>query len=79
MKNVLIKLIFVYQKVFSPDKGFLVKFGIKKANTCVFYPTCSEYTVDAINKYGSVKGVIKGIERISRCHPWQKNNIDPLK
>lgn len=46
---------------------------------CVFVPTCSEYTKQAIEKYGSLKGVYKGVERILHCHPWQKNRLDPLK
>lgn len=46
---------------------------------CVFYPTCSEYTKQAIVKYGALKGVALGIKRILRCHPWQKDHIDPLK
>ena len=79
MKYFILKLINFYQNTFSPDHGFFVKFGIKKANTCVFYPTCSEYTVDAINKYGTLKGVLKGVRRILKCHPWQKNTIDYLK
>jgi len=46
---------------------------------CVFYPTCSEYTKQAIEKYGALKGVYLGFLRILRCHPWQKNHIDPVK
>jgi putative membrane protein insertion efficiency factor len=79
MKSFLIHLIKFYQKVFSPDRGLLVKTGFKKPSTCVFYPSCSEYTVQAIEKYGSTRGLFKGIKRVTRCHPWQKNNIDPLK
>ena len=45
---------------------------------CVFYPTCSEYTKQAIEKYGAIRGVWIGARRILRCHPWQKNHIDPL-
>jgi len=57
----------------------LVKMGIKKQNTCVFYPTCSDYTMQAIFKYGTLSGLHKGVIRITRCHPWQKKHIDPLK
>jgi len=79
MNFFLIYLIKFYQKVFSPDKGLLVKIGLKKPTTCVFYPSCSEYTIQAITKYGSIRGVFKGFKRVARCHPWQKNTIDPLK
>ena len=46
--------------------------------SCVFYPTCSEYTKQAIKKYGALKGIYLGFLRILRCHPWQKNHIDPI-
>jgi putative membrane protein insertion efficiency factor len=78
MSNLLIKLIKIYQKTMSPDRGFLVKIGIISPKTCVFYPSCSEYTISAILKYGAYKGLYKGIKRIIRCHPWQKKHIDPL-
>ncbi len=78
MKHSLIFLIKFYQKIFSPDKGLLVKIGLKKSTTCVFYPSCSDYTISAIFKYGAFRGVGKGILRIFRCHPWQKKHIDPL-
>ncbi len=47
--------------------------------SCVFYPTCSEYTRQAIEKYGLLKGCYLGFLRILRCHPWQKNHIDPIR
>ncbi len=64
-----IKLINFYQKYIP----------IFKKRSCVFYPTCSEYTKEAVNKYGILKGSYLGFLRILRCHPWQKNHIDPLK
>ncbi|OGI63199.1 membrane protein insertion efficiency factor YidD [Candidatus Nomurabacteria bacterium RIFCSPHIGHO2_01_FULL_40_12] len=64
-----IKLISFYQKYIS---------FFKKSN-CVFYPTCSEYTKQAIQKYGILKGIYFGFFRILRCHPWQKNHLDLLK
>lgn len=65
----------MYQKVLSPDTGI---FAVKKGTTCVFYPTCSEYTKQALLKYGTAKGLFLGLRRILRCHPWQKEHIDPL-
>lgn len=64
-----VKLIDFYQKNIS---------AFKKPS-CVFYPTCSNYTKGAILKYGTLKGVYLGFLRILRCHPWQKNHIDPVK
>lgn len=68
LKKFLIKLIDKYQKYISP---------LSKRN-CVFFPTCSEYTKQAIGKYGPLKGILLGFKRIWRCHPWQKNHIDPV-
>ncbi|MEO5635324.1 MAG: membrane protein insertion efficiency factor YidD [Candidatus Paceibacterota bacterium] len=69
LNKFLVKLISFYQKNIS----------IFKKRTCVFYPTCSEYGKEAIIKYGATKGILIIIRRILRCHPWQKNHIDPLK
>ena len=71
MKKVLIFLIEKYQKFLSP---IISKRGIN----CKYYPTCSEYMKQAIEKYGSFRGVIKGIKRILRCNPFSKGGYDPL-
>lgn len=76
MRRLAILIVSIYQKTISPDTGV---FALKKGTTCVFYPTCSEYTKEAIGRYGVIKGVFLGVKRIARCHPWQKNHIDPLK
>ena len=68
MKNVLIKLIKLYQKT----PGLFHK-------QCKFYPTCSEFAIDAISKYGSIKGVYLAIKRIIKCNPWSKGGIDFVK
>ncbi|MCQ2547813.1 MAG: membrane protein insertion efficiency factor YidD [Clostridia bacterium] len=48
--------------------------------TCRFYPTCSEYFVQAVKKYGVFKGSYLGIKRILKCNPWSKDcGYDPLK
>ncbi len=67
MNKIIIYFIDLYQKI-----------PFKSHNSCVFLPTCSEYTKDAIKKYGSIKGIYLGFKRILRCHPWQKNYYDPL-
>jgi putative membrane protein insertion efficiency factor len=68
LKTFLQKLIDFYQKNIS----VFIK------PSCVFFPSCSEYTKQAIVKYGVPKGIYLGVLRILRCHPWQKNHIDPL-
>ncbi len=76
MDKIIVASINFYQKYVSLDTGVL---SFKKGTTCVFYPTCSEYTKEAVLRYGAAKGVYLGFLRILRCHPWQKNHLDPLK
>ena len=64
-----------YQKTISFDHGFLKIFF--PHGYCRFHPTCSEYGVQAIEKYGFIKGLLKTIWRILRCNPWNKGGIDP--
>ena len=68
MRRILLKLIRIYQSFISPLLG----------NNCRFYPTCSQYTYEAIDKYGALHGVWMGIRRIARCHPWNKGGFDPV-
>ena len=72
MKKFFIFLIDIYKKYIS---NIFNHFGIK----CKYYPTCSEYTKQAIEKYGALKGVCLGIKRILRCNPFSKGGYDPLK
>lgn len=68
MKTILIILIKGYQKMISP-------FFHQK---CRFYPSCSQYCIDALVKYGSCKGLWKGLKRIIKCHPWHPGGYDPV-
>lgn len=70
-------LIKIYQKTLSFDHGFIGR--IYGRHWCRFHPTCSEYTIQAIEKYGPIKGLLKGWLRILRCNPWSKGGYDPLK
>lgn len=72
MKKILILLIKIYKKRLSPILNY---YGIK----CKYYPTCSEYTMQAIEKYGTIKGCFLGIKRILKCNPFSKGGYDPLK
>ena len=69
MKGILIKIIRIYKKILSPFLSFL---GVH----CKYYPTCSEYMIQAIEKYGCIKGVLKGIKRIIKCNPFSKGGVD---
>ncbi len=70
-------IIRLYQKIFSFDHGFF-KF-MKPYGYCRFQPTCSEYSVQAIGKYGFLKGGLKALWRVLRCNPWSKGGYDPVK
>ena len=49
-----------------------------KPPTCRFYPSCSMYTLDAVNRYGVVGGLWLGLKRLVRCHPWHPGGYDPV-
>jgi putative membrane protein insertion efficiency factor len=68
LKNIFIKLIKIYQFFSSiyPPK-------------CRFYPSCSNYAIQAINKYGILKGSIKSSIRLCKCHPFHSGGYDPVK
>ena len=72
MKIIKINIIKFYQKHISI---FFEKNGVK----CKFYPTCSEYSMQAYEKYGFLKGSFLSIRRILRCNPFSKGGIDLLK
>ena len=68
MKKLIIRFIRWYQKIPISWHGY-----------CKFYPTCSEYFIQAIEKYGCIKGGFLGIKRFLKCNPFSKGGYDPLK
>ena len=68
MKKIFILFIRFYQKFISP------LFPAK----CRYYPTCSQYTLEAIQEYGAIKGTYLGIKRILRCHPFHEGGYDQV-
>ncbi|MGO9597933.1 MAG: membrane protein insertion efficiency factor YidD [Isosphaeraceae bacterium] len=63
----LIALIRIYQVTLSPLLG----------NVCRFEPSCSRYMVESLRRYGLLRGLARGLRRLSRCHPWNPGGYDP--
>ncbi|MFH1367471.1 MAG: membrane protein insertion efficiency factor YidD [Patescibacteria group bacterium] len=77
LKKSVLKIIRFYQKTLSFDHGvFSYKYP---RGFCRHYPTCSEYTYLAIEKFGLIKGIFKGSKRVLRCHPYSAGGYDPIK
>lgn len=77
MKNTLLRLIIVYQRIFSPDTG-IPKLLFPTLRVCRFTPTCSQYAYDAISQHGIIAGMWLSLRRILRCHPWNRGGYDPV-
>lgn len=76
-RYIVIKILKLYQSTFSFDHGILKIF--KPLGYCRYRPTCSDYAIEAISKYGAIKGGFKAIWRVMRCNPWSKGGWDPVK
>ncbi len=68
MKKIMIKGILFYRKYLSP----------MKRSKCPYFPTCSEYGLQAVEKYGAIKGGLLALWRIVRCNPFSKGGYDPV-
>jgi len=68
MREAVVFIVRMYQAVISP---------LLPPGTCRFHPTCSQYSIDAIRKYGVAKGAYRSIKRIARCNPYHPGGFDP--
>lgn len=59
-------------------KGYQYAISPLLGNNCRFYPSCSQYMVEAIEQFGIIKGVYLGLKRLSKCHPWHEGGMDPV-
>ncbi|MFH1190339.1 MAG: membrane protein insertion efficiency factor YidD [Candidatus Omnitrophota bacterium] len=67
--EIAIRMIKLYRNILSP----------MKIQCCRFYPSCSEYMIEAIQKDGLLSGSFKGLKRILRCHPFSRGGYDPVR
>lgn len=74
--NIAIVLVWVYQKTLSPSLGVLRFLPFYPKPSCIFYPTCSEYSIECYKKYGFIQATRKTITRIGRCHPGNEPRVD---
>jgi len=69
MRKALIAILRVYKRFISP----------LLPSACRFHPTCSEYMMEAVSKYGAARGVWMGTRRLLRCHPFHAGGFDPVR
>jgi uncharacterized protein len=69
MQRVLIDALRLYKLLISP----------LLPSACRFYPTCSEYMMEAVQRHGAVRGVWLGLKRLGRCHPFHEGGYDPVR
>lgn len=67
LRWIIIAMVWAYRCTLAPLIG----------GQCRYIPTCSQYMIDAVNKYGAMRGVWRGLKRIGRCHPWSRGGYDP--
>ena len=72
MKSIILFFLKIYKKFVSP---IFKSMGVE----CKYYPTCSEYAMSAVKKYGCIKGIYLSVKRIIKCNPFSKGGYDPLK
>lgn len=68
MRRIVVALIRFYQYAISP----------MRPPTCRYFPTCSVYAVEAVEKYGAMRGGWMALRRVMRCHPWSDGGYDPV-
>ena len=67
--NIIIKIIQIYKFLISPLLG----------DTCRYFPSCSDYSVESLKNFGFVKGSFLSLKRVLSCHPWGSGGFDPVK
>ncbi|WP_290652176.1 membrane protein insertion efficiency factor YidD [Aquisalimonas sp.] len=68
MRTLVTRILRLYQLIVSPLIG----------PCCRFYPSCSQYTIEAVRVHGVIRGLWLGIRRLLKCHPWHPGGVDPV-
>lgn len=76
MKLIALSLIRFYQRYLNFSG--LARYLFLTDRACRYEPTCSEYTYEAVAKYGILRGLWLGLTRVIRCHPWTEGGVDPI-
>lgn len=76
LKNLILKTIRIYQKTLSFDHAFWAQ--PHRFRVCIHYPSCSQYTYEAVERFGIVKGLRLGIVRLLKCNMFFPGGIDPV-
>ncbi len=69
MKAIILRILIIYRDYISPMFG----------RRCRFYPTCSQYAIESLQKYGAIKGICMSLSRIIKCNPFNPGGYDPVK
>lgn len=77
MKKLIVWSIRFYRKYLNFN-GFLFRLLFLTDRACRFNPTCSQYALEAVQKYGLFKGLGLGFKRVLKCHPWSRGGFDPV-
>ena len=78
MKQLVVWLIRFYQKYLNSN-GLLTRSLFLSDRACRFSPSCSQYCLEAVQKYGCLKGLGLGLKRVLKCHPWSQGGCDPVR
>lgn len=76
LKSIILKMIKIYQKLFSLDHAFWAR--PYRFRACIHYPSCSQYTYEAIDRFGVFKGLRLGLVRVLKCNIFFNGGVDPV-
>lgn len=75
-QHLALRVVRLYQATLSPDHGWMR--GLFPLGCCRYLPTCSEYAAESVRRFGVRRGLVLGLRRLARCHPWARGGHDPI-